>query len=524
MSKARDSDLPQHHMDQGHWGEMSLDLLPSGSHTGHAFTYISGTQLWGVDFPVLVKEDGANEGRVYILDFTGALDVQYSVGRAVISGTGGGPATDEKVKVSSNDTVAEYLIEKLVAGTNVSIVENNNGGDESLTIQVTSGSGGETVKGSANDTTANYLIPKISGSGTVALYEYNNGGNEIIVISGSSTGGPDADERVKVTSNDTTADYLFDKLIAGTNVTIVENNDGGEETITILVTSGSGTDDKKTQVTINDTTPDYLYHKVSGSGTVSTYEYYDGSNEVLVVSGSGAGTVAVPTLLESVKVSADTPDDEFDDTFAGWTDVDGTEGTVSLLASSGAGVYDLATRPGWLLAQVGTASGDGVTRRQDYTLPDGKCIVGYFSLAGDIAAAQANNELWFGLAVNDNDTAFDAGAAGQTAALMFDTDTGGSRAIGWDGTGIIGQNYSANDEFLMSDGAFFRIDRSGLVYNLFWSKDGFSWSFVGSKTMASAADNLWWFAECRATMANRMVVGSPWFRQGTALAIDPWPL
>ena len=42
--------------------------------------------------------------------------------------------TDSLVKVSSNDTTAGYLNGKLVAGTNVSFTENNNGGNETLTI------------------------------------------------------------------------------------------------------------------------------------------------------------------------------------------------------------------------------------------------------------------------------------------------------------------------------------------------------------------------------------------------------
>lgn len=48
--------------------------------------------------------------------------------------SGGGSATDEKVKISSNDTTAGYLNGKLVAGNNVTLTENNDGGDETLSI------------------------------------------------------------------------------------------------------------------------------------------------------------------------------------------------------------------------------------------------------------------------------------------------------------------------------------------------------------------------------------------------------
>lgn len=45
-----------------------------------------------------------------------------------------GGGTDEKVKVTGNDTIAEYLKDKLAAGTGITLTEQNDGGDESLKI------------------------------------------------------------------------------------------------------------------------------------------------------------------------------------------------------------------------------------------------------------------------------------------------------------------------------------------------------------------------------------------------------
>ena len=45
--------------------------------------------------------------------------------------------TDALVKVSSNDTTAGFLNGKSVAGTAITFVENNNGGNETLTINAT---------------------------------------------------------------------------------------------------------------------------------------------------------------------------------------------------------------------------------------------------------------------------------------------------------------------------------------------------------------------------------------------------
>jgi len=51
-----------------------------------------------------------------------------------------GVNTDETSKVSSNDTTAGFLNGKLVAGTNVTFTENNNGSNETLTIAATDNS------------------------------------------------------------------------------------------------------------------------------------------------------------------------------------------------------------------------------------------------------------------------------------------------------------------------------------------------------------------------------------------------
>lgn len=89
---------------------------------------------------------------------------------------------DEKAKVSSNDTTAGYLNGKLVAGSNVTLVENNNGGNETLTIN------------------ANFT---------------------------------DADDKVKVSAGDTTPAFLDTKLVAGSNITLTKGNAGGNETYTV---------------------------------------------------------------------------------------------------------------------------------------------------------------------------------------------------------------------------------------------------------------------------------------------------
>lgn len=65
----------------------------------------------------------------------GALAISIDEGATwyfIITGVG-----DEKAKVSANDTTAGYLNGKLVAGTKITLTENNDGGNETLTIATT---------------------------------------------------------------------------------------------------------------------------------------------------------------------------------------------------------------------------------------------------------------------------------------------------------------------------------------------------------------------------------------------------
>lgn len=61
--------------------------------------------------------------------------------------------------------------------------------------------------------------------------------NQSEVTLSTLAAGGGADEKAKVSSNDTTAGYLNGKLVAGSNVTLTENNDGANETLTIAASS-----------------------------------------------------------------------------------------------------------------------------------------------------------------------------------------------------------------------------------------------------------------------------------------------
>lgn len=65
-------------------------------------------------------------------------------------------ATDEKAKVSSGDTTPGFIQEKLLAGTNITLTKNNAGGNETLTIGMSSATPGFTT--SVNTTAPNDVI------------------------------------------------------------------------------------------------------------------------------------------------------------------------------------------------------------------------------------------------------------------------------------------------------------------------------------------------------------------------------
>ena len=96
--------------------------------------------------------------------------------------------TGSQAKVSANDTTASYLGTKLVAGTNITITETNDGGNETLTLSVP-----QTVVVNASDTLKQYLADKITSGTGIEISVVDNSGVKTIqigvspsILSGSS--------------------------------------------------------------------------------------------------------------------------------------------------------------------------------------------------------------------------------------------------------------------------------------------------------------------------------------------------
>ena len=227
----------------------------------------------------------------------------------------------------------------------------------------------------------------------------------------------------------------------------------------------------------------------------------------------------------------DTPDDEFDQGASGldgkWTVVEGVSGAVNLLETSDVEKYDLTTRPGSLLVQVGKSTSNAVRLRQDYTLPDGASLVlaGRFvvSSAGDTGIA--NNQVWAGMGINDSDASYDSGERNN---IFFDVDDEGWRVIHYYGTTIIGGTSKGG----VGGGPgptgwpggmlYFRLHRSGDDIYAFVSGSGRAWMPLGVQTRTNPATNVWLFVDANASGdAPAPIQSFEWIRLGGA-GVEPW--
>jgi hypothetical protein len=102
--------------------------------------------------------------------------------------------TDEKAKVSANDTTAGFLNGKLVAGTNITLTENNNGANETLTIAAAGGVTGFT--GSQNTASPNntvnasrLLVDATSTNADAVVQPKGTGAFQTQLADNASTGG-----------------------------------------------------------------------------------------------------------------------------------------------------------------------------------------------------------------------------------------------------------------------------------------------------------------------------------------------
>ncbi len=253
-------------------------------------------------------------------------------------------------------------------------------------------------------------------------------------------------------------------------------------------------------------------------------------NDKRVVLGASPSTNRVFDLLNSTKDTIDTLDDEFESTTldAKWTVLQGDIGTVDPLSRTNQEIYDLTTRPGWLLMQVGNDGSQKVSMWQDLILADGESVILAVSpswLAGPNNTVDANSHqilLTLNTSTTDETPATNAATiyAGEADVNRMDIqgatlNSGGSAVA------------DASHKLETHKGTFFiRIFRDGTDYHSFYSVDGTTWqSLMGTGTGAVGTELTKIWIAVRNTSSTTMepvpITAIKWIRQGGS-DVDPW--
>jgi hypothetical protein len=204
---------------------------------------------------------------------------------------------DVKVQVNDADSTAQFLADKLTAGSNITITEVDTGGVISLRLDVPDSSpavGTDTYNFyvSAGDTTPGFLEDKLIAGSGVTFTKNDLGGNESITVDVLSSVVASVVEdgyKLKISQTDGVPGFLQQKLIAGSNVNITKSDIGGEEILTIDVPDGvlvaalATADGYNVKVSLSDSTPEFLQSKLVAGSNMSISKVNTGGVETLVL-------------------------------------------------------------------------------------------------------------------------------------------------------------------------------------------------------------------------------------------------
>jgi hypothetical protein len=270
--------------------------------------------------PLVIQDDGVEVASgVTTLDFVGApVDVTFSSGKAIvtISGTGGGGGGDT-VKVSSDDTVTNYLDNKITVALPITKVVNNPGGNENIEVgfngaldDLSDVSIVTAVSGQVLAYTNEWLSLSLVAAGISAVGhthvegDITNLDHNAVKLQGDdiSTAAPASGQALVYNSIEyapgtvgADIDVEEDDTPTVSSATVlnfegaVDVIDDGGGKATVVVSSGTALDSFEAKVSSNDTTENFLENKIVAGTNVTIAVQDEGANETLEISASGGG-------------------------------------------------------------------------------------------------------------------------------------------------------------------------------------------------------------------------------------------
>lgn len=144
---------------------------------------------------------------------------------------------DNLFRISATDTTSGYFQSKILAGTGILLTKSNASANEQITIALdTSVTTVPLVINSSNNT-INAVLSGTQNHTANLTVKLSATANNILSVQGDGLYAT-SDHKVKITTNDTTPNFLLSKISAGTNISVALLNSGGNESIQISCTSG----------------------------------------------------------------------------------------------------------------------------------------------------------------------------------------------------------------------------------------------------------------------------------------------